>query len=140
MPTSIQVTFDCADPHALCAWWAERLNYEVGDVHELVGQLLANGTITDADVTTVDGRRAFASATAASDPAGRGPRMYFQRVPEPKTAKNRLHLDIQTRADDLQALVDEYVAAGATYVTSDRQPGHDWAVMRDPEGNEFCLS
>lgn len=78
-------------------------------------------------------------AVAASDPEKKGPRFYFQRVPEPKVAKNRVHLDIPVEQDQLDAEVQRLQAAGATLAGFDSHPGHRWAVMRDPEGNEFCL-
>ena len=71
--------------------------------------------------------------------AGRGPRLYFQRVPEPKSAKNRVHLDVQLD-DDLDEQVERLRGTGAGFVRFDSQPGHRWAVMPDPEGNEFCVT
>ena len=88
----------------------------------------------------MDGRRAFRDATAAADPSGSRPRHYFQRVPEAKTAKNRLRLDVRTRPEDLGAEVARVVGLGASFVEFNSQGGHRWAVMRDPEGNEFCLT
>ena len=84
---------------------------------------------------------------AIVDPDGIGPRIFIQKVPEPKTSKNRLHLDILVSespdAKDhalLQAKADELVALGATlmHVFDDPDEGH-WIVMADPEGNEYCL-
>jgi uncharacterized glyoxalase superfamily protein PhnB len=139
MAKKVQVTFDAADPHELAKWWAETLGYEVEDGHDLVSSLLADGVITEADVLRIDGRLAFADAVAASDPSGDGPRLYFQRVPEPKTAKNRVHLDVAVVQDEMDAEVERLTAAGARVVDMRSHPGHRWAVMQDPEGNEFCL-
>jgi hypothetical protein len=136
---AIQVTFDAADPHALAAWWAERLGYEVEDGHDLVSSLLEGGIVAESDVVRVEGRLAFADAVAASDPEGGGPRLFFQRVPEPKVAKNRVHLDISVPPDALEREVDRWVSAGATLQHYDSHPGHRWAVLADPEGNELCL-
>ncbi len=90
-------------------------------------------------VVRIDGRLAFADAVAACDPDGSGSRLYFQRVPEAKEAKNRMHLDIPVDPAALDAEVARFEASGATLVGFDSHPGHRWAVMRDPEGNEFCL-
>jgi uncharacterized glyoxalase superfamily protein PhnB len=140
MAKKVQVTFDAADPHELAKWWAETLGYEVEDGHDFVSSLLADGVITEADVLRIDGRLAFADAVAASDTSGDGGvRLYFQRVPEPKTTKNRVHLDVPVAQDELDAEVERLTATGAKLVELRSHPGHRWAVMQDPEGNEFCL-
>ena len=135
-----QVTFDCVDPHAQARWWAELLGYEVPDAHQFVTELLESGVLPPDDVAEVGGRRAFRGATAAVDPSGTRPRLYFQLVPEAKAAKNRLHLDVRTRPEDLGAEVARVVGLGASFVEFNSQGEHRWAVMRDPEGNEFCLT
>jgi Glyoxalase-like domain len=139
MDQGVQVTFDAADPHRLARWWADLLHYQIEDGHDLVTSLLEQGLVTEADVVSIDGRLFLAGAAAASDPTGRGPRLFFQQVPEPKTAKNRVHLDVPVAADQLDDEVRRVVASGATLSGFDSHPGHRWAVMRDPEGNEFCL-
>ncbi|HET8990346.1 MAG TPA: VOC family protein [Acidimicrobiales bacterium] len=143
MPTpapEFQLTLDCLDPHAQARWWSGLLGYEVHDAHAVVTTLLESGELPLEDVVEVGGRRAFRDAAAASDPVGARPRLYFQRVPEPKSAKNRLHLDVRVRPSDLEAEVERVVALGASFVEFNRQGEHRWAVMRDPEGNEFCLT
>ncbi|HEY1321184.1 MAG TPA: VOC family protein, partial [Streptosporangiaceae bacterium] len=71
-------------------------------------------------------------------PPGRGlPRMYFTTVPEPKTSKNRLHLDLLPRGEQ-QACLDRLISLGAR-VVGGQPPDAGWIVMADPEGNEFCL-
>ena len=88
-------------------------------------------------------------ARALVDPEGRGPRLFLQKVPEAKTAKNRFHLDINVTAglrDDPEAAIEalrahagKLEAAGATLIEEfDNFQGH-WIVMHDPEGNEFCV-
>lgn len=139
MTRGIQITFDAAEPHRLAAWWAELLDYEVEDGHDLVSQLLADGVVGDDDVVEIDGRLQFAEAVAAADPTGAGPRLFFQRVPEAKAAKNRVHLDVPVDPEDLEAEVARLTGTGATFVEYGSHPGHRWAVMQDPEGNEFCL-
>ena len=71
------------------------------------------------------------------DPAGRAPALYLQRVPELRTTKNRLHLDLE--AADLAAAVADAQALGARRLRSFSEPGDRWVVLVDPEGNEFCL-
>jgi len=139
MVARIQVTFDCWNVHMQAAWWAERLGYEVEDHHDVVRTLLDDSVITPDDITTVGGRLAFAMAAAARDPAGVGPRLFFQGVEEKKTAKNRVHLDISRGDLGLEDAVATYVDAGASLMAYCEHPGHRWAVMTDPEGNEFCV-
>jgi hypothetical protein len=139
MAKRIQITFDASDPHALAAWWADTLGYAVEDHHERLVHLLEVGAVTQDDVIERDGRLAFAEVATASDPDGVGPRLYVQKVPEPKAAKNRVHLDISVPPEGLEAEVERTVARGATLVEYRSHPGQRWAVLQDPEGNEFCL-
>ena len=139
MAKQIQITYDCGDVHRLCDWWAARLGYVVADTDEVVRDLLDAGVITADDVMTHDGRLVFATGAAASDPDGLGPRLYFQAVAEPKSAKNRVHLDISRGDQELDEAIAEYVAAGAAFTGYGEHPGNRWAVMADPEGNEFCI-
>jgi hypothetical protein len=139
MARSFQVTFDASDPHLLCAWWASVLGYEVEDHAEQIRELLASGVLDASAVVDVGGRAAFADADACRDPAEIGARLLFQRVPEPKSAKNRVHLDLHVGKDGLDAEAERLVAAGATFVEARSHPGDRWIVLNDPEGNEFCL-
>lgn len=139
MVTKVQITFDAADPHALVAWWAALLGYEVEDHNDVVAGLLEQGIVSEDEVTRVNGRLYFADAAAAADPEGTLPRLYFQRVPEEKAGKNRLHLDIPVPPESLDSEVERVTATGARLVEYGSHPGHRWAVMQDPEGNEFCL-
>jgi predicted enzyme related to lactoylglutathione lyase len=63
----------------------------------------------------------------------------WRYLPEPKMGKNRLHLDVPVGPEDLDGEVVRLTAAGASLVEVRSHPGHRWAVMQDPEGNEFCL-
>lgn len=134
-----QITFDCADPHAQAAFWAQVLGLEVNDASGLVDRLVADGRISAADRMMVNGRSAFRDATACNDPGGVEPRMYFQRVPEPKVAKNRVHLDIHVEPDRKPAEVERLTRLGAQLIETHSEQGPVTYVMRDPEGNEFCL-
>lgn len=134
-----QVTFDCADPHAQAGFWAQVFGISVEDHSELVNQLVADGRMPADDRIVVGGRWAFRDVAACSDPAGAEPRLFFQRVPEGKIAKNRVHLDIHVDADLKTAEVERLVGLGAQLVETHRDRGPVTYVMRDPEGNEFCL-
>src|SRR5215203_1294167 len=90
----LQLAIDAADPHRLNRFWSAALGYEIEDHQPLIEQLLAGGVASPDDTTEVDGRLAWKEAAAIRDPEGRGPRLLFQVVPEPKTVKNRLHLDL----------------------------------------------
>jgi len=81
-----------------------------------------------------------AEEALAAPPAGGGPGLLFIRVPEPKTGKNRLHLDLQPQDLNRDQEVDRLLALGARVVDDRRQPdGTGWAVLADPEGSEFCV-
>jgi glyoxalase superfamily protein len=119
-----QVTFDCAAPRRVAQFWSEVLGYVVDP--------------DDED-----------SSSACTDPTGVGPRLYFQRVPEGKVVKNRLHLDVrvgtglvgQERVDALEAECARLIPLGATRVqllVADDE-NESCLVMQDVEGNEFCL-
>jgi hypothetical protein len=151
MAVHFKICVDCADPHKLAAFWAEAMGYKVEDHSNLIEGLLDQGVITeDQDLLTeVDGHRAwreFAGVRHPDDPfdpvsdAGRGMRILFQVVPEPKTVKNRIHLDLHVGIDKIESEVERLQALGGTRL-SDRL--HDatatWIVMGDPEGNEFCV-
>jgi catechol 2,3-dioxygenase-like lactoylglutathione lyase family enzyme len=144
MARDVQITFDAADPAALAAFWGEALGYRVQDpppgFDSWDQALEAFGVPPE--------RRNDASALI--DPDGAGARLFFQRVPEGKQAKNRVHLDIRAapglegdaRMAALEAEAERLVAHGATRVRRhDPDPplGAGHVVMADPEGNEFCL-
>jgi hypothetical protein len=134
-----QVTFDCADPHAQAAFWARVFHSAVEDHSALVDQLVADGRMPADDRTVVNGRSAFRDVAACSDPAGAEPRLFFQRVPEGKVAKNRVHLDIHVDDDQKNAEVERLTELGARLIDTNSDRGPLTYVMRDPEGNEFCL-
>jgi hypothetical protein len=71
------------------------------------------------------------------DPERAQPARFFEKVPEPKRTKNRMHLDF---VDPDPAAVDRLVALGASAVAEHEMSGHRWTVMADPEGNEFCVA
>jgi hypothetical protein len=145
MAFEFQVTFDSADPGALAAFWAEVLHYVPAPPPR---EFDSWDAAFDAWGVPPERRN---DRAAIVDPEGRGPRVFIQKVPEPKTAKNRVHLDVRAapglsgkaREAALDAEYDRVVALGATLLERlEPDPGGMDAlciVMRDPEGNEFCL-
>jgi len=136
----IQVTVDSADPHRLVEFWAEALGYRIEDHTALVEQLLADGRLPEAGAVSVRDGKGFAGLAACVDPSGARPRLLFQRVPEGKTVKNRVHLDLQYGADDAPAQVERLLGLGATLAWTSDDGGLHNTTLRDPEGNEFCVS
>jgi hypothetical protein len=134
-----QVTFDCADPHAQAAFWAQVFGSEGEDHSALVDQLVADGRLPADERIVVDGRSAFRDVAACRDLSGTEPRLFFQRVPEDKVAKNRVHLDIHVDEDHKDAEVERLTKLGAKFVETHSDRGPVTHVLRDPEGNEFCL-
>ena len=135
-----QVTFDCHDPHATCRFWAEALGYEVVRDEDMIRKLLADGVATEDDVTTVDEQLVWKDGDACEDPGGKRPRMYFQRVPEPRPAKNRVHLDLRVPEADRPKEIERLTGLGARRIGEGQQGPFSWIVMADPEGNEFCVA
>ncbi|MFE6866921.1 VOC family protein [Kitasatospora sp. NPDC057692] len=143
-----KLVIDAADPHRQAAFWAAALDYTVEDHSALITGLLSAGAITPDLVTEVDGRHAWQTLAAVRhpedphDPAsgtGLGRRILFQRVPEPKQDKNRLHLDLHPGPDARAATVARLESLGATTLREVAEPGGSWTVMQDPEGNEYCV-
>jgi hypothetical protein len=142
MTRHFQVTIDCADPDRLARFWVLALDYKVQDPPP--GFATWPDFLTSIGVPESD----WNSRSAIVDPDGTGSRVFFQRVPEPKTVKNRFHLDVNVadhsvRGDERRRLVDEHVSrlidAGATRVGEMTELGEHWVVLQDPEGNEFCV-
>jgi hypothetical protein len=106
-PGVSSVCLDCADPMTLGTWWQ---------------RLIGGDLVVDDDGDTV----------LRAGPVS----LLFLRVPEAKTVKNRVHVDL--RARDFEAAVTQAVALGAT-PADDVYTGDRWQVLRDPEGNEFCI-
>jgi hypothetical protein len=138
----IQVVLDCRDAVALGLWWAETLGWEFEWLdEELFEHLRVEGHCTVDDVVRVDERLSWRDGAAIS--AGEGDamqRIYFQSVPEPKTVKNRMHIDVRSDPEPVEECVARLETRGARRVGAGRQGPHAWIVMVDPEGNEFCVS
>ncbi|WP_062640166.1 VOC family protein [Streptomyces maremycinicus] len=147
-PVHWKLVVDSADPHAQADFWAGALHYEVEDNSALVERLLELGALPGAATLEFHGRPAFRDLIAVRHPedpydpdsgTGLGRRLLFQRVPEAKTVKNRLHLDLHP-GDGLRAgEVERLTALGASVLREVKEPSGQWVVMADPEGNEFCV-
>lgn len=137
----VQVTFDCAQPERLARFWCEVMGYVVPSAPK-------------GFATWDDYRRSLPpedqdASFACADPSGVGPRLYFQRVPEGKVVKNRVHLCVRAgtglvgaeRLATLEAERDRLVALGALCerVMVADEKNESCIVMQDIEGNEFCL-
>ncbi|WP_059012774.1 VOC family protein [Streptomyces specialis] len=143
-----KLVIDTRNAPALADFWAAALGYEVEDNSPLIERLLAAGQVRDEQIATWDGRKGFRGFAAIRhpddpyDPAtgiGQGRRLLFQDVPEAKSVKNRLHLDLRGEPGGLEKLVARLESLGATRVEEQQQgPVGHWWIMRDPEGNEFC--
>jgi Glyoxalase-like domain len=144
MVTAIQLVFDTADPDRQARFWSKALYYRLEpppDGFETWEAFLRAQGVPE---------ERWSDASAIVDPDGRGPRIYFQRVPEGKVAKNRMHMDLnvsgggQVLLDERMRRVDAEVARlkglGATDERGAMErDGEYWVRMNDPEGNEFCV-
>ena len=111
------VTIDCADPRALAGFWTGALGYSV--------------------VSDWDGAYLLLRPAPVDGVAGPGFTLGLQQVPEPRTGKNRVHLDLV--ADDRGAEVDRLVGLGAKIIDEQHIPGFAWSVLTDPQDNIFCV-
>jgi catechol 2,3-dioxygenase-like lactoylglutathione lyase family enzyme len=143
MATRVQVVIDCADPAKLAEFWAQALGYEVQNPPQ--GYATWEDFLRARGIPEVE----WTSASAVVDPDGTGPRIYLQRVPEPRAGKNRLHLDLgvgggadvplQTRRERIFEEVARLETFGASRQRAVEDWGDFWVIMQDPEGNEFCV-
>lgn len=117
-----ELTVDCHDPERLSAFWCEVLDFKVID--RRAGQV----EIGSWEPTVEDIR-------AGQMP----PTVVFIQVPEDKTAKNRLHLDVSPIDRSTEDEVSRLLGLGATRTDVGQGPDRNWVVMADPEGNEFCV-
>ncbi len=152
MSRDVQITFDAHDPQALSSFWKDVLGYvhpgppgvdlpEGADPLAAWDDFLASVGVPEEERNT---------RSAIEDPEGRGPRLFFQQVPEDKVAKNRVHLDVraapglegEARMAAIETECDRLVALGATRLRRvEPEPPMEagFIVMADPEDNEFCL-
>ncbi|MFJ3865244.1 VOC family protein [Streptomyces nigra] len=148
MEMTVQLTIDCSDPQRMVAFWAEALGYvpePPPEGHATWRAYWAAMGVPEEELPPGAGD----VPESIVDPAGHGPRVWFQQVPEPKTVENRCHFDLKVgggrdvpldlRAQRVQATVERLVKAGATVVRVKDEPdtGFYATAMQDPEGNEF---
>lgn len=108
-----EIVIDCSDPVLLASFWSAALGYDLCETYP--------------DEASID------------DPDGIGPGLFFQRVPEPKRVKNRVHIDLTVPEDEFESSIAALEALGARRVDVGQGPDRAWATLADPEGNEFCL-
>lgn len=108
-----EIVIDCNEPGLLARFWSEVLGYEVCEIYP--------------DEASID------------DPEGLGPGIFFQKVPESKSGKNRVHIDLTVPEDEFDAALARLETLGAVQVDVGQGPYRAWTTMADPEGNEFCV-
>jgi len=108
-----ELCVDCSDPQRLAEFWSQVLDYKI--------------TETEDDEVEISG------------PEGSGPTILFIKVPEGKTVKNRLHIDVSPSGAEQEAEVERVMGLGATRADVGQGPDVSWVVLADPEGNEFCI-
>ncbi|MEU7768875.1 VOC family protein [Nocardia sp. NPDC049190] len=150
MALNWKLVIDSRNAATLADFWVAALEYELEDPSALIEQLLAAGRLGEDAVVEHNGRKTFRGYAAIRHPddpfdqtsgVGHGRRLLFQDVPEDKSGKNRLHLDVHREHGDLDALVARLEGLGATRVREiDKGPAGHWWIMQDPEGNEFCAA
>lgn len=142
MSHGFQVTFDAADPMRLAEFWALALGYALQPPPPGFDSWEEFADSIDMPDEDRDG------IAAIVDPEGRLPRVLFLKVPEGKTAKNRVHLDVNVGPGDMnedertaarREKVEALRLAGATVVDERSDFTSSWSVLLDPEGNEFCV-
>jgi predicted enzyme related to lactoylglutathione lyase len=108
-----EIVIDCSDPLRLAPFWADALGYEIDELEE--------------DVASIE------------HPTDDGPAICFQRVPESKQGKNRVHFDLNVDDDEMDSAVERLISLGAKQVDVGQGLDRSWVVLADPEGNEFCI-
>jgi hypothetical protein len=131
------VTIDCRHPTSLAQFWCELLGY----IEE--PPPAGYQSWQDYDLTNGVSSEQADSGCTIIDPEGRLPRIYFQQVPEAKSGKNRVHLDVVASGRrewaDVTAAADRSVELGGVVVRESGNPDDRFITVTDPEGNEFCL-
>lgn len=137
MAQRIQIAIDCGDPEVLAAFWTRVLGYDLAPPPE--------GYASWDEHNRAQAEEPDEAWIKIADPSGNGPTLLFHRVPEPKTIKNRVHLDVRapdsgpgSRDEQVAAFVASIVGWGGSKVRDVIDGGGYFALMQDPEGNEFC--
>ncbi len=134
------VVVDAADPHTQADWWAQTLGWAVEPSDEaLIRRMVEQGHAQESDTKVHNGVLVWAVGSAIRPPDG-SRRVLFQVVPETKTVKNRMHMDVHVGDDATEEVVAGLIARGATKLHDGRQGPYSWVTLADPEGNEFCVA
>jgi hypothetical protein len=138
MAQRVQVAIDCHDPDRLAAFWAATLGYEL--------MRPPDGYDSWAEHSRAHAEEPDEGWTKIVDPDRRGPTLLFHRVREGKVVKNRVHLDVRApdegpgdRQQQVDAFIESVIGLGATKLRDVTDDAGYFAVMQDPEGNEFCI-
>ena len=141
MAFDVQIVIDSSAPHELADWWAEALGWQVEAQDEaFIRRMVEQGQAAEADTTRHRGALVWKAGAALNSPDPDRPRILFQHVPEGKTVKNRLHLDVRVGPDRREAEVSRLLGLGATELWRGSQGPYEWATLADPQGNEFCVT
>jgi len=150
MELTLQLTIDCADPERLVAFWSEALGYVPEPPpggHATWREYWAAMGVPEEELPVGVGD----NPESIVDPAGKGPRVWFQVVPEVKAGKNRIHFDLKVgggrdvplavRMQRVTTKVESLIEAGAKVLRTTDEPdmAHYAVLLQDPEGNEFCV-
>ena len=108
-----ELVIDSLHPEQIARWWADVLDYRITEVDE--------------------------EQVEIAGPAGSGPTLVFVRVPERKSVKNRLHIDVSPTDREQEAELQRLLELGAERADVGQSEDAGWVVLRDPDGNEFCL-
>jgi hypothetical protein len=141
MAFDFQVTIDSTAPHELADWWAEALGWQVEAQDDaFIRRMVETGTASEADTVVHRGALVWRAGAGLRSPDPGRPRVLFQAVPETKTVKNRMHLDVRVGADRREAEVARLLGLGATELWRQSQGPYEWVTLADPQGNEFCVT
>lgn len=143
MDLRLQITVDSVNPHQQAVWWAETLGWTVEPSDpDFIQKMIDEGHASEDETLIFDGQLAWKTGAAICplDQLGKVPRqrMLFQLVPELKTVKNRMHLDLHL--GDRDGMRTQLLERGATFLHEESQGPFAWYTLADPEGNEFCIS
>jgi hypothetical protein len=146
--TGFSLAIDCSDPEVLMRFWADALGY----VPQPPPEGFDDWATYFRHIGVPEEELQGATDVYLVDPAGVGPKIFFQEVPEPKVVKNRIHFDLnasggrglsmEVRKQRVNAEAERLVRAGATRLRVDDSAtvDHYFVVLQDPEGNEFCIN
>lgn len=142
MAYRFQITVDSPTPHRLADWWAEALGWRVEPTDEaFIRRMVAEGHASQDETIVHNGELRWRPGVGIINPDDDTyPRILFQSVPEPKTVKNRVHLDVRVGADKVESELERLTAKGAKFLHRGSQGPLSWVTIADPEGNELCLS